>query len=290
MNFFIVLLTLLILLTSISNVCIYYFFPKPNGKRGEKGQKGINGSNGPIGDIGPDGFIGDDGEDGINGPLQGLVGKKGLRGNIGPRGHQGENGYEGLRGYTSEKGYQGIQGRIGASGKKGRVGYKGPPRIFSSNDDIPLMAYKDKCITIKGATNFICPSNMCVFDFKGSKISNNTDDMKIENVTCCNFGLYNSTLDAVYSRTEILSFFAGKIAELHNKYTIMTDDEDREKILDKLEIIKSTMSHTNLVNKELLYPVRLLFELKNDEKKFIEEVIKFPKNNIIELENYLKIE
>jgi len=293
MNFFIVLLTLLIILTSISNVCIYYLFPKPIGKRGEKGQKGIYGSKGPIGDIGPDGFIGDDGEDGEKGQLQGLRGKKGIIGNIGPRGHQGENGYEGLRGYTSEKGYQGIQGRIGASGKKGRVGYKGPSRIFQSNDDIPLMAYKDKCITIKGPNNFICPSNMCVFDFKGSKISNDTDDMKIENITCCKLGLYNSTLDAVYSRYEILSFLGGKIAELHDKYTRMTEDEgedDREKILDKLGIIKSVMSHTNLVNKELLYPVRLLFELRNDEIKFIEEVKKFPKNNIIELENYLKIE
>jgi hypothetical protein len=308
MNFFIVLLTLLILLTCISNVCIYYLVSKPTGKRGEKGPKGVLGSKGPIGDIGPSGFTGEDGDKGANGPIQGLFGKKGIHGNIGPRGQPGEDGYEGLRGYTGKKGFPGLQGRQGTAGKKGRIGYKGPPRIFSSNDDIQLMAYKDKCITIKDPDNFKCPPNMCVFDFKGSKISNYKDDMKIENITCCKLGLYNPTLDAVYSRTEILTFLGAKIPELHNKYSIMIiteedgdtkDDEnkekkiteeDRKKILDKLDIIKRVLSHTNLVNNELLYPVRLLFQLRNDEKRFMEEVKKFPKNNIIELENYLKIE
>lgn len=305
MNFFIVLLTILILLTCISNICIYYFVSKPIGKRGEKGPKGIPGIKGPVGDIGPDGFIGDNGEKGANGPIQGLIGKKGIRGNIGIRGLQGEDGYEGLRGYTGEKGLPGLQGRQGTAGKKGRLGYKGPSRIGKKpNNDFSLMAYKNKCLTIKDPDNFKCPPNTCIFDFKGSKISNYTDDMKIENITCCKLGLYNPTLNAVYSRTEILEFLGAKIPELDNKYSTMiisqdedNDDdenkmteEDRIKIIDNLNIISKVLAFTNKVNKELLYPVRLLFQLRNDEKRFIEEVKKFPKNNIMELENYLKIE
>ena len=68
---------------------------------------------------------------------------------------------------------------------------------------------------------------------------------------------------------------------------------DEQKMIYKKFIFKTfkqALAFTNKVNKELLYPVRLLFQLRNDEKRFIEEVKKFPKNNIMELENYLKIE
>jgi len=310
MNFFIVLLTLLIFLSCISNICIYYFVTKPEGKRGEKGNKGEKGIKGPPGNLGARGERGYEGNSGLKGPSQGMKGEKGDIGDIGPRGIKGENGFEGLKGYTGEKGPPGLQGFDGQPGKKGRVGGKGPPRIFSDNTDISLMAFKDKCITIKNDGNnpkFTCPlgSNMAVFDLKASSISNYSDVMKIEEVTCCKFGLNNPTLDAVYSRREFTKFVV-VIATLKIKYNKivenilkeeeadkdkkLTKEEERAKIiLNNLEIINKVFTQTNLVNKEYLYITRLLHQLREDDMKLLEEIEKFPKNNIEELENYLKI-
>ena len=47
---------------------------------------------------------------------------------------------------------------------------------------------------------------------------------------------------------------------------------------------------TDSVDKDFLYPLRLIFELRNDKPRLLEEIKIFPKNNIIDLENYLKIE
>lgn len=298
MNFFIILLTILILLTCTTNVCMYYLISKPQGVTGISGDKGKKGLPGQQGDMGPRGFKGETGDVGSKGPSQGLIGKKGPKGITGTRGPPGEVGFEGLRGYTGGKGPPGLQGDQGPPGKKGRVGTKGPSRIFPSNEDIPLMALKDKCITIKNIGNnnpekFTCPNNMVVFDFKGSKISEFGVDMKIEDVTCCNFGLYNPTLVSVYSRIEMLTPLITTTAELKREYLNIPEDsrtEDDIKILNNLNIISTILQKTDNVDKEFLYPLRLLFELRNDKSKFINEIKKFPKNNIMALENYLKIE
>ena len=134
---------------------------------------------------------------------------------------------------------------------------------------------------------------MAIFDFKGSKISEFGDDMKIEDVTCCNFGLYNPTLASVYSRIEILTPLITKVSELTREYIYIPESnrtEDDEKILNNLNIITKILQKTDSVDKDFLYPLRLIFELRNDKPRLLEEIKKFPKNNIIELENYLKIE
>ena len=40
----------------------------------------------------------------------------------------------------------------------------------------------------------------------------------------------------------------------------------------------------------MIYPLRLLHDLSHDREKFLEEIKIFPKNNILELEKYIKIE
>ena len=77
MNFFIILLTILILLTCTTNVCMYYLISKPQGVTGISGDKGKKGLPGQQGDMGPRGFKGETGDVGSKGPSQGLIGKKG---------------------------------------------------------------------------------------------------------------------------------------------------------------------------------------------------------------------
>ena len=60
--------------------------------------------------------------------------------------------------------------------------------------------------------------------------------------------------------------------------------------LNNLNIITKILQKTDSVDKDFLYPLRLIFELRNDKPRLLEEIKKFPKNTIIKLENYLKIE
>ena len=52
----------------------------------------------------------------------------------------------------------------------------------------------------------------------------------------------------------------------------------------------SSFGETHKVLGKLLYPLRMLYEIRNEDEKFLEEIKIFPNNNITELENYLKIE
>ena len=217
MNYIIVLLILLIFFVTLSNICMFYFIKKPTGdkgKRGLQGPKGQTGKKGPIGNRGPSG---NNGLSGKKGPSYGLIGIKGDIGDAGPRGLQGDIGFEGLRGETGDVGLQGFQGATGDKGKTGIIGQPGNPRIFIDIDeetnnktynDIKLIAFKDKCVTIKNIGNteplkFKCPTNMAVFNIEGSKIDMNSEDMKIENITCCKFGIPNFLLETKYNLTEV---------------------------------------------------------------------------------------
>lgn len=297
MKFFMILLIVILIFLTSFNLCIYYFIEKPLGDKGLKGPTGKKGLTGEPGDIGDRGTIGDEGEKGQKGPSQGIKGMKGNIGNPGPRGVIGDQGFEGLRGDTGEEGLPGFQGDKGVNGTTGFVGRKGPSRIITNNEPIPLIAYKDKCITLKNIgkndpLKFICPKNMAVFDFEASKISPDNDKMIIENVTCCRFGLDSIILQNKYNRIEIGSGeFGAKIATLQAKYNaIENPTNDEKKISDNLILINSMLARSDKIQKEFLYVIRLLFQLRNDEKKLIDEIKLFPKNNIIELEKYLKIE
>ena len=299
MKLLIILLIILIILTTISNVCIYYIIDKPNGEKGIQGNKGIDGDIGYRGIIGDRGEQGSKGNEGNIGSVQGLPGIKGPIGDPGIRGIQGDKGFEGLRGITGLKGPQGFQGLKGPPGKTGIIGDQGPPRIISNYDDIKLMAYKNKCITIKSYGNndpekLTCPNNMAIFNMEGNKPDQNNDNINIDNITCCRFGLESEILKKKYNLLEIkTSDFIAIIGILLGEYNPtfkpnMTEDE--KKIGEKLNYINYLLTQDTKIPKDLLYPLRLLYELKDDNNKFLEEVKKFPKNNIIELENYLKIE
>ena len=301
MNYIIVLLILLIFFVTLSNICMFYFIKKPTGdkgKRGLQGPKGQTGKKGPIGNRGPSGI---NGLSGKKGPSYGLIGIKGDIGDAGPRGLQGDIGFEGLRGETGDVGIQGFQGAIGEKGKTGIIGQPGNPRIFIDIDektnnktynDIKLMAFKDKCVTIKNIGNteplkFKCPTNMAVFNIEGSKIDINSEDMKIENITCCKFGIPNFLLQTKYNLTEVNKDLLVSLGEL-----VVEKDNFDTKLKDNIDFLLTFIlpSLNQGIPKEFIYPLRLLHQLRTEKEKFLEEIRKFPKNNIIELEKYLKIE
>lgn len=301
MNYFIVLLILLIFFVTLSNICMFYLIKKPRGDKGPIGQTGIKGNTGNRGPIGARGPPGNKGIMGNKGPSYGLIGIKGDIGDAGPRGLQGDIGFEGLRGDTGDVGLQGFQGDQGEKGKTGIIGKPGNPRIFIDIDektnnktynDIKLMAFKDKCITIKNIGDkdpikLKCPANMAVFNLEGSKIDVNSDEMKIENITCCRFGIPNFLLQTKYNLTEVnkdLLISLGELVVEKDKY----DTKLRENIDFLLTFILPSLNQG--IPNEFIYPLRLLHQLRTEKEKFLEEIRKFPKNNIIELEKYLKIE
>lgn len=301
MNYIIVLLILLILFVTLSNICMFYFIKKPMGDKGIKGlpgTKGDTGKRGPIGTRGPNGIQGPEGD---KGPSYGLIGVKGDIGDAGPRGIQGDAGFEGIRGDTGDIGLQGFQGKQGESGKTGIIGKPGNPRIFIDIDektnnktynDIKLIAYKDKCVTIKNIGNldpikFKCPTNMAIFNLEGSKIDINSEDMKIENVTCCKFGIPNFLLETKYNLTEINKDLLVSLGEL-----VAEKDNFDTKLKNNIDFLLSFVlpSLNQGIPDEFIYPLRLLHQLRTEKEKFLEEIRIFPKNNILELEKYLKIE
>lgn len=301
MQFLIILLIFLILLTTFSNICIYYIFDKPIGEKGDIGdigEKGVIGLRGPVGDKG---LVGDKGVSGDIGPVQGLPGVKGPKGDPGIRGPKGDKGFEGLLGVTGEKGFTGFQGLKGPDGKPGIKGNKGPSRIITNNEDIQLYAYKDKCVTIKSLGNndpekLTCPNNMAVFDIKGIKPDINNDNINIDSILCCRFGLESSILNSKYNFMEINSgVFGSKIISLQSSLFPNVSDTsalspDDTLLYNKLDLINTLLIQNTKIPNELLYPLKLLFQLRNDDDRLIEEIKIFPKNNIIDLENYLKIE
>ncbi len=301
MQFLIILLIFLILLTTFSNICIYYTFDKPIGEKGDIGdigEKGNIGLRGPVGNKGP---TGDKGIEGDIGSVQGLPGIQGPKGDPGFRGPQGDKGFEGLLGLTGVKGFTGFQGLKGPDGKSGIKGNKGPPRVIKNNEDIQLYAYKDKCITIKSLGNNVpekltCPNNMVVFDITGIKPDMNNDNINIDSILCCRFGLESAILNSDYNFMEINSgVFGSKIvslqASLFPNVSDVSELSPEESLLkNKLDLINTLLIQNTKIPNELLYPLKLLYQLRNDDERLIEEIKIFPKNNIIDLENYLKIE
>ena len=278
---------------------MYYIFDRPIGPKGDTGAKGVNGFPGLRGPVGVMGDRGLKGEIGNIGPKQGLPGIKGPKGNTGIRGVTGDKGVKGLIGETGKKGFQGFQGLKGIAGKRGIKGATGPSRIISNNNDIPLIAYKDKCVYIKSFGNktpnkLTCPNNMAVFDLKGIKPEQNNDKINIDGILCCRFGLENSILTSHYNFVEVVSGqFGAKINQLLIGYNSKKNEDlsDDEKLLiEKLDLINVLLSRTTKIPSEFLYPLRLLYQLRNDNERFLDEIKIFPKNNIIDLENYLKIE
>ena len=301
MQFLIILLIFLLLLTTFSNICIYYIFDKPIGDKGNIGDEGSKGNLGPKGPIGDKGSTGEKGVKGDIGTVQGLPGIKGPRGDPGPRGPKGDKGFEGLLGISGAKGLPGFQGLKGPDGKPGIKGNKGPSRIITNNEDIPLYGYKNKCVTIKSFGNntpekLTCPNNMAVFDLVGIKPDQNNDNINIDSILCCRFGLESDILNYDYNFMEIGKGTLGtKIATLQASLFPNTEDVSAlsaEEILlkDKLDLINTLLSKNTNIPLELLYPLKLLYQLVNDDERLIEEIKIFPKNNIIDLENYLKIE
>ena len=301
MNYLIVLLILLIFFVTLSNICMFYIIKKPTGDKGPIGQVGIKGQTGNRGDIGKRGPSGNKGIIGKKGPSYGLIGMKGDTGDAGPRGLQGDIGFEGLRGDTGDVGIQGFQGEQGEKGKTGIIGKPGNPRIFIDIDektnnktynDMKLMAFKDKCITIKNIGDkdpikFKCPSNMAVFNIEGSKIDINSEEMKIENITCCKFGIPNILSQTKYNLTEVNKDLLISLGEL-----VVEKDNYDTKLRDNIDFLLTFIlpSLNQGIPNEFIYPLRLLHQLRTEKNKFLEEIRKFPKNNIIELEKYLKIE
>lgn len=301
MQFLIILLIFLILLTTFSNICIYYIFDKPIGEKGDIGDKGHKGTVGLRGYVGNKGYIGDKGIIGDIGTVQGLPGIKGPKGDPGFRGPSGDKGFEGLLGTTGAKGFTGFQGLKGPDGKLGIKGSKGPPRIIKNNEDIPLYAYKDKCITVKSFGNNVpeklnCPNNMAVFDITGIKPDKYSDNINIDSILCCRFGLESATLNSDYNFMEVISGpFGSKIVSLQAALFPNISDtselsEEDALLKNKLDLINTLLIQNTKIPNELLYPLKLLYQLRNDDERLIEEIKVFPKNNIIDLENYLKIE
>ena len=298
MKFLFILLIFLILLTTLSNICIYYIFDKPIGEKGDDGDEGLKGNIGIRGSIGNKGIPGEKGITGDIGPVQGLPGIIGPRGDPGVRGPNGDKGFNGIQGVTGEKGFQGFQGLKGPDGKAGIKGNKGPSRIIVNNEDIQLNALKDKCITVKSFGNntpekLTCPNNMAVFDIKGIKSDNG--NINIDSILCCSFGLDSSILNSKYNLLELSSGdFGSKIITLQAKlFPLISETElslEDTKLKEKFDLINTLLVQNTKIPNELLYPLRLLYQLRNDEEKLIEEIRIFPKNNIVDLENYLKIE
>ena len=266
----------LLVIIVLSNIISFYFIKQKSGRQGIQGPIGDKGNIGSQGEIGKRGFTGIKGPTGFSGKEKGLIGKKGIIGPKGNQGIEGPLGDKGLRGKSGIKGLQGDSGIDGKQGNKGRKGLQGITRVGDTqNNDLPLIALKDKCII---TDTLRCPSNMAVFDMNASVVDSTKS--KIDTITCCKIGLKNHLLSSYYNLADEKSNIG---AELSN-YSSSSNETLKKNAKEIFLILMKPYMYPPYV----IHIIRLLSKIyKIDTSKFQDEIIKFPNNDIYKLEKYI---
>ncbi len=310
MKLIVILLCLIILIISLSNIYIYYGIKRPLGPKGSKGIKGNIGSLGVEGDIGESGIAGYRGPIGIKGKDIGLKGEKGKQGIKGFNGELGDIGRKGLMGDKGVGGPPGIQGDRGFKGKKGLEGPPGRSRVISDLSPINLIADRRKCVKIDAYnkngdgidkeleqnTSFKCPKNMVVFDIRAKKVSDRTVDSNIDNIVCCNI-VMDKLYDNYFNKNEIKIKLNPKLVELKNaldksiilynmwhQYLKDYNEEDISKITYNVEKMLNLITYMkNKSIREMPYEVINKYYKDEEAAKTIKEYTEEEEANIIEM-------
>jgi|SaaInlStandDraft_5_1057022.scaffolds.fasta_scaffold13239_4 hypothetical protein len=314
MKLIVILLCLIILIISLSNIYIYYGIKRPRGPKGSKGIKGDIGSLGIEGDIGEEGIAGYRGPIGIKGKDIGLKGGKGKQGIKGFKGEAGDIGRKGLMGDKGVGGPPGIQGDRGFKGKKGLEGPLGRSRVISDLSPINLIADRRKCVKIDAYnkngdgidkeleqnTSFKCPKNMVVFDIRAKKVSDRTADSNIDNIVCCNMVMdplygdyFNKTkmLDKLLInlgtlKTQIAAYKSKYIqGNMWHQYLKGYNEEDISKITYNIEKMLNLLSGIQSFKSIREMPYEVINKYYKDEEsaKLIKEYTEEEEANIKEM-------
>ena len=302
MKLIVILLCLIILIISLSNIYIYYGIKRPPGPKGPKGIKGDIGPIGEEGDMGEIGIRGYRGPVGIKGKSVGLKGEKGKQGIKGFKGETGEIGKKGLMGEKGLGGPPGIQGDRGFKGKKGLEGPPGRSRIISELSPIKLIADRRKCVRIdaKNQMELKCPKNMVVFDIRAKKISDRTADSNIDNIVCCNmvmepiYGNYFNKIKLLEKLSINLGTLKAQIASYKSNYIpgntwhqYLKDynEDDISKITYNIEKILNLVSGIESFKSIREMPFEVINKYYKDEEvsKIIKEYTEEEEANIIEM-------
>lgn len=302
MKLIVILLCLIILIISLSNIYIYYGIKRPQGPKGSKGVKGDTGPLGVEGDMGEVGITGYRGTIGIKGKDIGLKGEIGKQGIKGFKGEIGDIGKKGLIGDKGIDGPPGIQGDRGFKGKKGLEGPLGRSRVISNLSPINLIADRRKCIRIdaKDQIEMKCPKNMVVFDIRAKKVSDRTVDSNIDNIVCCNMVMdplygdyFNKTkmLDKLLInlgtlKTQIAAYKSKYIqGNMWHQYLKGYNEEDISKITYNIEKMLNLLSGIQSFKSIREMPYEVINKYYKDEEsaKLIKEYTEEEEANIKEM-------